>query len=375
MRSVEWGKFRLGELFSIEGNKSLDKGELTFSHNKDLYPYFTRTVQDNGVIGYVESHESVPPTEGNCLVIGMMAMRAFYLNRPFYSGQYTKRAVPKGFNLTKQTAQFFLSVIRPLEEIFKDGTVGQFKDRFESCEVELPVRDGNVDFESMEKIVSLIEQEKLKLVRDFLVENGLDDPKLSPDEENALKETHSFVWKPYKIGDLFEKVKTDKLSYKAKNLPTEPTRSSPLPLLTSSFQNQGLNYFAPRKGATILKGLISIPSNSDVYRAYYQPREFSVLSDAYAIRWRGESVLSPAQSLFFVTCINMVTDLSIYSYKNKLGGWNTVQKKEIQLPVISEDRHEIDFRAMDLLIRALEKLRIRGIRSFLESEAALDAGN
>lgn len=42
---------------------------------------------------------------------------------------------------------------------------------------------------------------------------------------------------------------------KAKELPKEPTGEYILPVLTSSFMNQGLNYFAPKTGATIIKML------------------------------------------------------------------------------------------------------------------------
>lgn len=115
------------------------------------------------------------------------------------------------------------------------------------------------------------------------------------------------------MGDLFERVKTNKLPYKAEDLPKQATKDYILPCLTSSFQNQGLNYFAPKEGATVLSHVISLPSNSDVYRAYYQSREFTVLSDAYAIRWKSTNrVISPNQYLFVVMCINKVTDLPIY---------------------------------------------------------------
>lgn len=50
------------------------------------------------------------------------------------------------------------------------------------------------------------------------------------------------------------------------------------PCLTSDFRNQGLNYYVSGEGATILKHVISIPSNSDVYRAYYQSRNVQVFS-------------------------------------------------------------------------------------------------
>ena len=128
------------------------------------------------------------------------------------------------------------------------------------------------------------------------------------------------------MGDLFDRVSTAKLPYKAADLPKEATVENPLPCLTSSFMNQGLNYYAPKENATVLKHVISIPSNSDVYRAYYQSHDFTVLSDAYAIRWNlNDREISAQEYLFMVACINQVTDLPIYSYKNKLGGWNVVQ--------------------------------------------------
>lgn len=170
-------------------------------------------------------------------------------------------------------------------------------------------------------------------------------------------------WGEFRMGDLFERVKTNKLPYKAEDLPKQATKDYILPCLTSSFQNQGLNYFAPKEGATVLSHVISLPSNSDVYRAYYQSREFTVLSDAYAIRWKSTNrVISPNQYLFMVMCINKVTDLPIYSYKNKLGGWNVVQHKYIQLPIKNGD---IDFEFMEIFIAELEAQRIAELSAYL----------
>ncbi len=170
-------------------------------------------------------------------------------------------------------------------------------------------------------------------------------------------------WGEFRIGDLFEKIKTNKLSFKADELPKQIIDKYTLPCLTSSFQNQGLNYFVPKDGATILKNVISIPSNSDIYRAYFQSNEFTVLSDAYAIRWVLNNVkLSPNQYLFAVQCINKVTDLSIYSYKNKLGGWNVVKNKYIQLPI---KNGKIDFDFMESFIAQLEAERIAELEAYL----------
>ncbi|HHY0446260.1 TPA: restriction endonuclease subunit S [Vibrio parahaemolyticus] len=174
----------------------------------------------------------------------------------------------------------------------------------------------------------------------------------------------SVEWGEFLIGDLFEKIKTKKLPFKAEQLPKVRTGNYTIPCLTSSFNNQGLNYFAPPENVTILKNVISIPSNSDVYRAYYQPNEFTVLSDAYAIRWAfTEDDLSPSQYLFAVQCINKITDLRIYSYKSKLGGWNVVKNKYIKLPTKCG---EIDFEFMESFIAELEAERIAELEAYLE---------
>ncbi|WP_036871901.1 restriction endonuclease subunit S [Porphyromonas uenonis] len=170
-------------------------------------------------------------------------------------------------------------------------------------------------------------------------------------------------WGEYRIGDLFERVSTLKLPYKAKDLPSSPEGEFDLPCLTSSFMNQGLNYYVPKSGATILQSVISIPSNSDVYRAYYQSAPFTVLSDAYAIRWiYEEGHPSSELYLFLVSCINKVTDLPIYSYKNKLGGWNVVRKKYIQLPTRDG---KINFEFMERFVAELKAQRVAELKAYL----------
>lgn len=216
-----------------------------------------------------------------------------------------------------------------------------------------------IDFYFMDSFIAELEAERMAKLEAYLLATGLEDYELTEYEQKAIAEYDDFEWGEFKLGALFEKLKTKKLPFKADELPKEQTGNYTLPCLTSSFKNQGLNYFVPKDGATILKNVISIPSNSDVYRAYFQSNKFTVLSDAYAIRWIFNDVeLLPNQYLFTVPCINKVTDLSIYSYKNKLGGWNVVKDKYIQLPIKND---EIDYETMDILVSAIKKLVIKDV--------------
>lgn len=237
--------------------------------------------------------------------------------------------------------------------------------------INLPVRNGEIDFDFMESFIAELEAERMNQLDTYLSAAGLRDYQLTSDEQKALDQFNNLEWGEFKIESLFERVKTKKLPFKAEELPKQKTGDYMLPCLTSSFNNQGLNYFAPKNGATILKNVISIPSNSDVYRAYFQPNEFTVLSDAYAIHWIYNDIkLTPNQYLFCVQCINKVTDLTIYSYKNKLGGWNVVKNKYIQLPI---KNGEPDYKIMDALVSAVKKLVIKDVVLYLDSKIATNS--
>ena len=248
--------------------------------------------------------------------------------------------------------------------------------RVQDEKIYLPTKNGKIDFDFMETFVAELEAQRVAELEaqrvaeleNYLEVSGLDNYELSSRELEVLKSYDSVEWGEYRIGNLFSRISTKKLPYKAKDLPTEATDSYSLPCLTSSFRNQGLNYYVPREGATILKDVISIPSNSDVYRAYFQSREFTVLSDAYAIKWADEDMkLSNYQYLFMVRAINKVTDLPIYSYKMKLGGWSVVKDKKILLPVIDG---KIDFDFMETYISAIAKLAIKDVVKYADKRIA-----
>lgn len=248
--------------------------------------------------------------------------------------------------------------------------------------IKLPIKGGKIYFEFMDRFIDKLEKKQTDKLEKYLLAAELKEYNLNDEEQEFIKCKDDFSndidsllndklkkieWGEYRIGDLFDKINTKKLPYKAKELPSNATGEYILPCLTSSFMNQGLNYFAPKENATILKNVISIPSNSDVYRAYYQSKEFTVLSDAYAICWKDKNIkITSNQYLFMTLCINKVTDLPIYSYKNKLGGWNVVKNKYILLP---QTNGKIDFYFMEKIIRIVKKILIKDVVLYTNRKA------
>lgn len=360
LRTVKWGEYRLGDVFEINSTSSFNTDSLVPGNE---YDYVTRTSTNQGVLcttGFINT-ECVNPA--GTWSLGLLQMDFFYRRKPWYAGQFMRIIKPK-FEIPESTVLFFTAILNMQKPVLRSVLVRDVDDTFNSQLIKLPISsDGTIDFAFMASIITELEEDRIGKLSTYLVENGLDIVELSEVDNIALERFQKVDWKEYRMGDLFEKIKTKKLHYQAKDLPTEATASCPLPCLTSSFNNQGLNYFAPKTGATVLKGVITIPQNSDVYRAYYQSSEFTVLSDAYAIKWRYDMQnLSREQYLFLVMCINKVTDLPIYSHKNKLGGWNVVKNKRILLP---QSNGEIDYAFMHVFISAIEKIAIKDVVRFI----------
>lgn len=326
------------------------------------YPTFSSDSTNNGIVGYSNISPSFLCDE-DCPIFVIFGDHT----RTFNIAQ-TSFNVMDNVKVLKPNKKYKLSELLFITSSWKKGIKNLGYARHwkiaKEAKILLPTKNNQIDFDFMEFFIAELEAERIAELSAYLTVSGLDNCKLSIEELNALRVYDTMEWREYRIGSLFSRIRTKKLPYKAKDLPTEAIDGYDLPCLTSSFRNQGLNYYVPRDGATILKDVISIPSNSDVYRAYFQSREFTVLSDAYAITWSGEERgLSNYQHLFMVRAINKVTDLPIYSYKMKLGGWNIVKDKNIALPIIDG---KIAFDFMENYTRAIAKLAIKDVVQYTD---------
>ena len=357
---VEWGEYELGSIFEINPTKYYHLSNEEILSINGTVPLVSNQSIDNGVMGFSTLKALNKGNTITCSDTTIGAETMFYQGEDFIGYSHIQHLVPKFEPFNRNIAAFIISSCKIATSNQKYDYGHKFnRDKMKNTKIQLPTKNNEIDFDFMESFIAEIEVQRIAELEDYLKVSGFDNYELSTPELKAIENLKTISWNEYRIGELFDKIKTKKLFYKAKELPTSPTGENILPCLTSSFQNQGLNYYAPKDGATVLKNVITIPQNSDVYRAYYQSNEFTVLSDAYAMDWiYNDSKLTRNQYLFMVMCINKVTDLPIYSYKNKLGGWNVVKDKYILLP---KTNGKIDLDFMNDLISAIIKLAIKDV--------------
>ena len=167
---------------------------------------------------------------------------------------------------------------------------------------------------------------------------------------------------------MFEKISVNSLKYKTSELPNIPTNECVLPALTAGIQNQGLNNYVPRDNATILKNVISISANgANTGATFYQSKEFTVLQDAYAIKWIYTDEKLSDNSYIILTSSIHKTIYGNYEWTNK-AGWERIKNDKIKLPT---KNGKIDFDFMESFIAELEAERVAELEA--ERVAELEA--
>ncbi|MUU22507.1 restriction endonuclease subunit S [Helicobacter pylori] len=394
LNAIKWGEFRLGDLFEVLSSKKIYHANTIKIHDTQIensYPYVVRTATNNGIKGFIIDDPTFT-NEKNTLSFAQDTFTVFYQKQPYFTGNKVKVLKPK-FAFKSPKILHFISAI--LQFILKPLTwgLGSTTESIAEFKFSLPLKPTantqtfeDIDFTFMEKFIAELEQCRLAELEQcrlaeleaYLKATGLENTTLSSEEENALNVFNNsgggntpcgLTWQHFKLGDLFEKIIIKPLPYQTAQLPKEKTPTHELPALTAGILNQGLNNFVPKENATILKNVISISANgANTGATFYQPHEFCVLQDAYAIEFIGDKKLNDKEYLFFVCAISKVIyNNSKYEWTNK-ASWNKVKNELISLPLKPTANAQtidgIDFDFMHTLINALMKQIIQGVAQY-----------
>jgi len=187
--------------------------------------------------------------------------------------------------------------------------------------------------------------------------------------KTLLNSYEKIRWGDFKIQDLFSKIKIKKPKYKASELPDKPDDLFNLPALTAGIKNQGLNNFIPKNEVEVLNNVISISANgANTGATFYQKRDFTVLQDAYAIKWSfDKKELSENQSLFLTNVISKRI-FGNYEWTNK-AGWERIKNENIKLPL---NDGSIDFDFMDDFISCIKNSYQCKINDYISKEYKLN---
>ena len=379
-----WQEFRLGDLFKIEGaEKRFNANSVTVYDKpvKGAHPYVVRTSQNNGVRGWIIADEKYL-LPGNTLSFGQNTATVFYQEEDYFTGDKIKGMKPLGFEMTPQIACFMLANIRKAFSGFAWGQTSFNETVLNNMTILLPVKEEDViNYEYMEERIRELEEERIRELDAYLEVTGLSDDKLT-DCEKMLIENEEPLYKEFRFSDIFEKIDTKKLPYKAGDLPTQPEDGFIIPCLTAGKENQGLARYSPKiKGIETLQNVISVSANgANTGVMFYQDAPFYVLQDAYAIRCKQQQ-LTENQSLYLIACMSKRIR-GHFDWTNK-AGWARIKNEQFQIPVKTNDAGNVivdsgrkyhddgyipDFDFMDRYITAQKKLAVQSVNTWRKKE-------
>ena len=170
-------------------------------------------------------------------------------------------------------------------------------------------------------------------------------------------------WKPFVIGDLFEKLQLDvkKEDFnKTFDVSEERTEEFNLPLVNAKHGNNGIMYYGRETDFETAEMTIDIVQNGAIATGdvYAQPQRTGVLWDAYLVKPKAE--IDSAFMLMFLATVLEKAIKDKFSYDDKCV-WDKAKLLTVTLPCTSDD--EPDWAYMDEYMSAVMR----------ESEASLES--
>ena len=356
----EYRKCLASSLFEVKGNPQLDKDSFTFSKDSK-YPYFTRTVFNNGILGYVDYLDEEHLIKGNSLAVGMMGMRFFYMNHDFYAGQFTKTAFPifDGFN--ESVALWFISWFNKSSLNYLGLLVRDFENAFKNTELIVPYKDGKVAVDYIESRIRELEESRIRELEAYLIAAGFEDCALTQSERDALRCINNGQKQMgrFKIVDEFSVANSHNI------LKSDVVfGSGSTPYVTASEGNNSIVSYISYKPDVIEQGN-SIMIGGKTLVVTYQPDDFfSNDSHNLVLTINHEEGRNESSQLFMVAALYKSLSPK-YSWGDSISKAK-IQSDEVFMPV-NEDG-AIDFNFMVTYINAIKKQCIAALKNEIDRE-------
>ena len=368
LNNVEWGEFRLDELFGeASRGKRLKSSDRIYG---DL-PFVTAGETNEGISAYIGNDITI--FSANTITIDMFGSARY---RNYIYGADDHVSIVHTEDISKLATIFITSAINKAASTGKFDYANNFypKDADELI-IQLPIKNNEIDYEFMESFVKDLENDyvsnleisKHQKTDDYLSVSDLLNYNLTSQEQNILDDflNDSIEWGVFRLNELFEKIKVKSLKYKTSELPNKPTGKFILPALTAGVKNQGLNNFVPVVDATILNNVISISANgANTGVTFYQSKNFTVLQDAYALKWKYSNDLLSDNQYLYLTSLISKTIFKQYEWTNK-AGWEKIKLSTILLPI---KNNEIDYGFMQNFTKIIQKLIIKDFNTLKEKK-------
>lgn len=358
LNNVEWGEFLLKDLFEISTGSLISSQKLKSGN----CPRISVKNFDNGVYGMFDTKNISDARHHKNFITVNFFGNAFY--HPYEASIEMKVHALKLKNkeFTSATGLFITSVINySLKDKFSYGDQLSSSDlKNLNIKIKLPTKNGEIDFEFMEKFITKLEAERITELEAYLKENnlayltaaGLKDFILTDEEKFALENLNSCIWQKFLLKDLFGE------STRGKRLKSDDRIEGNLPFVTAGETDEGISAYIGNEVKIFSKNTITIDMfGSAKYRNY------NYGADDHIAVVHTEKI-SKFASIFVTVAIHKSSHNGQFHYGRNFYA-KDADSLEIYLP--TKDG-EIDYEFMEKFITAVQKIIIADVVKYSEEK-------
>ena len=352
LSNVEWGKYKLDDLFDIVGTKSLDSNAITFV--KCGINFVGRTFENNGIQGKIDLQD-FEPNKAYTITATVIGNYKYvkYQKEPYYCSQNINRLTPKSIitNWNEKIAYFFVTNIQKFVSLYDNQQGGYKLQDIKNHVINVPIKDNKIDFDFMESLISELEEERISELEAYLQITGLDNYKLTNEEQKAIDEYEHLDWSKYQIKDIFD-IRSYKKRFDANKV--KITENIGHPYIVRMGNNNGCKGYIEADEQFLNEGN-TISFGQDTATMSYQEKPYFT-GDKIKILHSKIDGFGKLNAQFFLTAMNK--SFSSYSWGASRFNVESLQKETINLPIKD---NKIDISTMNLLISAISKLVIKDV--------------
>ena len=347
LTDVEWGEFKIGNLFDI----SNVKGRPAENYNSGNTPYISSSGTNNAVISFVEANKNIITNSGVITVDPIKGI-CFYHDYDFvgrgFSGASVNILINK--NLNKFSGQFICTAIQNTS--MSKASYGYLfnGNRLRNGKILLPINSqGQPNWQFMEDYIKQEQKQQAQKIIDYyehkLVELAADVIGLDKVE-----------WKTFKLGDIFDLVtKSSKgLNHLEKNT------SDGISYVGATNRNNGVLDFVKRKENLIYSGnAIAFIRNGEGSMGYsvYKKEDFIASQD---ITVGYNQYLNEYNAKYITTIADQVRGKYNFGYKR-----NQERLKRETLVLPSDEKGNPNFQYMSDFVKKLELDKVQEVLEYI----------
>jgi hypothetical protein len=255
-------------------------------------------------------------------------------------------------NLAKFASIFITSTIN------KSSCTGEFnygrnfypKDADE-LKVQLPIKNGEVDFEFMENFIAALEAERIAKLEAYLLACGLKDYTLTAEEKQVLDDFENVIYEEFNVVDIFDVKNSGNILSRdiAKN-------SGEIPYLCASSENNGVSSYISYDKNYLDKGDCVFIGGKTFVVSYQEKDFYSNDSHNLILYLKNKEEKNKLSQLYLATCINKSLGHK-YSWGDSISN-RKIQKDKVSLPIKNK---KLNYEIMETFISAIEKLVIKDV--------------